>query len=74
MDHTRTANQCRDKWYVLSRSLGIFSEFIYRVDALAPRLQNDGKKRRWSYADTRILVDKYVFGLRFQLNSPSFPE
>ncbi|KAH9954642.1 hypothetical protein BGW80DRAFT_1185410, partial [Lactifluus volemus] len=42
MDHTRTANQCRDKW----------------VDALAPRLQNDGKKRRWSYADTRILVDK----------------
>jgi hypothetical protein len=59
---------------VLSQSLGIFSEFIYRVENLAPKLQNNGKKRRWRYADTRILVDKYVFGLRFQFNSLSFAE
>ncbi|KAH9952337.1 hypothetical protein BGW80DRAFT_1534216 [Lactifluus volemus] len=42
MDQKRTATQCRNKWY----------------DYMVPAMLNDGKSRRWSVADTFILVHK----------------
>jgi hypothetical protein len=58
MDNTRTAHQCRNRWYVLSYCLVRFTIAIYRIDCVYPKLQNGRKQLRWSYTDSCILVQK----------------
>jgi Myb-like DNA-binding domain len=58
MDNTRSAHQCRNRWYVLPYCLVRFTITIYRIDCVYPRLQNGGKQSRWSYTDSFILVQK----------------
>jgi hypothetical protein len=60
MDNTRTAHQCRNKWYVRSKCRVALSITIYRNDSLYPKLQNGGKAPRWSHTDSYILIQKYV--------------
>jgi Myb-like DNA-binding domain len=58
MDQKRTATQCRNKWYAPTQYHGIFLFYIHRYDYMVPAMLNDGKSRRWSVADTFILVHK----------------